>query len=111
MTQEQTTADAVVAAWRSLAERGDMPSVRAVNAELVRLRGYGASLRDIAPVVARLRVKSQADPRIASVVARFLSLDPVAQREALRRMTGGDIELGEAVDRLAKARMRRLERP
>ena len=110
MTQEQTTADAVVAAWRSLADNGQMPTVRAVNAELVRLRGYGASLRDIAPVVARLRVKAEADPRIASVVARFLALDPVAQSEALRRMTGSDIGVGEAVERLAKARTRRLGR-
>lgn len=111
MMQEQSTTDAVVAAWRSLAGNGQMPSVRAVNAELVRLRGYGASLRDIAPVVARLRVKAEADPRIASVVARFLALDPVAQREALRRMTGGDISVGEAVERIAKARRRRLDRP
>lgn len=109
INRNHATTDAVVAAWRSLAEKGDMPSIRAVNVELVRLRGYGASLRDIAPVVAKLREKSLSDPQIASVVDRFLALDPVARREALRRMTSGDIGLGAAVERVAAARQRILD--
>jgi hypothetical protein len=111
MMQEQSTADAVAAAWKALLDKGELPTIRAVNAELVNLRGCGASLRDIAPVVARLRVKAEANPRIAAVVARFLQLDPVEQREALRRMVGaGSMTTGEAVERLAKARERRGNR-
>jgi len=109
MMQEQSTADAVVDAWQALLDKGQMPTIRAVNAELVRLRGCGASLRDIAPIVARLRVKAEANPRIAAVVARFLQLDPVEQREALRRMAdAGSMTPGEAVKRLAQARERGL---
>jgi len=84
--QEQATADAVVAAYRALVERGDMPSVRAVQAEMKRLRGAGASMRDIVPVVARLRGKAESDRRIAKVVGLYLALDAVARREALRRI-------------------------
>jgi hypothetical protein len=84
--QEKPTADAVVAAYSSLVERGDMPSVRAVHAEMQRLRGEGASMRDIVPVVARLRAKSQSDRRVERVVRLYLALDPVARREALRRI-------------------------
>lgn len=86
MTMQETTADAVVAAWRALAARGDMPSVRSVQAELHATRGEGASMRDIVPVVARLRAEAAADPRIGEVVRLFRSLNPVARREALRRI-------------------------
>ena len=82
-----STAEAVAVAWRSLVARDDMPTVRAVQAELIRLRGVCASLRDIVPVVAALRSESEADPRIATVVDMFQRIDIVAQREALRRMT------------------------
>ena len=84
--QEPPTADAVVQAYLALASRGDMPSVRAVHAELQRLRGAGASMRDIVPIVARLRAESQADPRVEEVVMLYLALDPVARRVALRRI-------------------------
>lgn len=83
----QTTAEAVAVAWRSLIERSDMPTVRAVHAELIQLRGIGASLRDIVPIVAALRAESEADSRITKVVDMFQSINIVAQREALRRMT------------------------
>jgi hypothetical protein len=43
-------------------------------------------MRDIVPVVARLRAKSAADPRIKKVVRLFLALDPVAKREVLNRI-------------------------
>jgi hypothetical protein len=86
VTMQETTADAVVAAWRALAERGDMPSVRTVQAELVAMRGAGASMRDIVPVVARMRAEAAADPRVGEVVRLFRSLNPVARREALRRI-------------------------
>lgn len=85
--QEPSTADAVVAAYRALVKRGDMPSVRAVHAEMQRLRGAGASMRDIVPVVARLRAASESDPKVDRVVALFLALDPIARREVLRRIT------------------------
>jgi hypothetical protein len=84
--QEQATSEAVVAAYLALVKRGDMPSVRAVHSEMRRLRGEGASMRDIVPVVARLRAKSAADPRIKKVVRLFLALDPVAKREVLNRI-------------------------
>ena len=76
-----STADAVAVAWRSLVARDDMPTVRAVQAELIRLRGVGASLRDIVPVVAALRSESEADPRIATFVDLFQRLGNFAQRE------------------------------
>jgi len=85
--QEPSTADAVVAAYQALAKRGDMPSVRKVYAEMERQRGEGASMRDIVPIVARLRAKSEADPKVERVVALYLSLDPIARREVLRRVT------------------------
>lgn len=84
--QEPSTADAVVAAYRALVERGDMPSVRKVYAEMERQRGEGASMRDIVPVVARLRAASESDPKVDRVVALYLSLDPIARREVMRRI-------------------------
>jgi hypothetical protein len=108
MMQEQSTADAVAAAWQALLDRGELPTIRAVNAELVKLRGCGASLRDIAPVVAELRRRAESNPRIAAVVARFLQLDPVEQREALRRMTTRNLDFGSALKRLAVARERNV---
>jgi hypothetical protein len=86
VTMQESTADAVVAAWHSLARRGDMPSVRSVRDELVAMRGAGASMRDIVPVVARLRAEAVADARVGEVVRLFRSLNPVARREALRRI-------------------------
>ena len=84
--QEQATSEAVVAAYLALVKRGDMPSVRAVHSEMRRLRGEGASMRDIVPVVARLRAESEADPKVKRIVALYLSLDPIARREVLRRI-------------------------
>lgn len=84
--QEETTIEAVVSAWRDLIRRGDRPSVRRVHAEMRRRRGAAASMRDIVPVVARLRAESEADPRVDEVIRLLNSLDPVALREAMRRI-------------------------
>lgn len=83
---QETTADAIIRAYRALLDRNDVPTLRAVHAELVSTRGIGASLRDIAPAVARLRAAAASDPRIDEVVSLFLSLDSVAKREVLRRI-------------------------
>lgn len=85
MTMQERT-DAVVAAWKALVGRGDIPTVRTVLKQMRDIDGRGASLRDIVPLVAELRSESEADPRIVEVVCIYLSLDPVARREALRRM-------------------------
>lgn len=89
MTMQERT-DAVVAAWKALVGRGDIPTVRTVLRQMRDVDGRGASLRDIVPLVAQLRSESEADPRIVEVVCIYLSLDPVARREALRRMKSED---------------------
>lgn len=86
MIEQPTTPEAIAAAWRSLSARGALPSLRAVNLELLRMRGAGASLRDIVPIVAALRAEAESNPRIGEVVNMFESLDIVARREAARRM-------------------------
>jgi hypothetical protein len=81
--QETTRAEAVAQAWRRIVRSGDAPSVRRVRDELLR-SGVGGSLRDLAPMVARLRVEALDDPRIGEVVRLYRSLSPLARREALR---------------------------
>jgi len=102
----QENADSIAAAWHSLIDEGRYPSLRTVQSRLLDLRGYGASMRDIVPVVAALREKSLGDPRIDTVVAAFLTLDPVAQREAFRRMTVARTA-GETLQLLAAIRERK----
>lgn len=111
MMPEQTTAEAIEAAWRSLAADGRMPTIRAIRAEMLRQRGVGASLRDIAPIAAQLRDKASRSPSIRHVVARFHSLDPVAQREALRIMQAKPtMTTTDAIERLSRARSQTDER-
>lgn len=81
-----TRPNAIRTAWRSLIDRRSMPTLREVRAEMLRLRGVGASLRDIAPMVSALRLEAEASPKIDAVVAMYRRLDIVEQREAMRRM-------------------------
>lgn len=90
MNELPPTRDRIREAFDALLREGRRPTQGAINAWLRQTHGVGASVRDISPVVRELRQRHMTTKAIATVVARYASLDPLQRLQARKLIEAVD---------------------